>query len=117
MLVALCRRTLGDEILAEDAAQEAALGAMLNLDQLRRPESFGVWLAGIGLNICRRWLQHRAEVLWSLEAVAAETSGPGLLVHRQDPAEQAVATDVAARVWMGFRSGSVGPSRSCTSPA
>ena len=41
MLLALCRRALGDPGLAEDAAQEAALQAMLALDRLERPERFG----------------------------------------------------------------------------
>src|SRR5260370_28863686 len=55
LLLGLCRRALGDTVTAEDAAHEAVLQAMLSLDRLRRPERFGAWLAGIGLNICRRW--------------------------------------------------------------
>src|SRR5687767_6747044 len=55
LVVAVCTRALGDADLAEDAAQEAALQAMLDLGRLRRPERFGPWLAGIGLNVCRRW--------------------------------------------------------------
>src|SRR6266508_5075560 len=72
MLVALCRRALGDDGLAEDAAQEAALQAMLGLDRLARPERFGAWLGGIGLNVCRRWQRERAREGWSLAAMRSE---------------------------------------------
>ena len=57
LLLALCLRMVKDRELADAAAQEAALQAMLNLDRLRRPERFGSWLAGIGLNVCRRMLR------------------------------------------------------------
>ena len=53
MLVALCRRMVGNRGLAEDAAQEAYLQALLSLDRLRRLDRFGPWLAGIGLNVCQ----------------------------------------------------------------
>jgi RNA polymerase sigma factor (sigma-70 family) len=69
MLVALCRRTLRDPLLAEDASQEAVLLAMLGLDRLRRPSSFGAWLGGVGLHVCRRMLRDQARETWSLEAV------------------------------------------------
>lgn len=54
LVIALCRRALGDRDQAEDVAQEAILQALLDLDRLRRPDRFGAWLAGIGLNIARR---------------------------------------------------------------
>lgn len=59
-LLALCQRMVGDPFLAEDAAQEAALQALLGLDRLHQAERFGPWLCGIGLNICRRWVRDRA---------------------------------------------------------
>ncbi|MGI8912425.1 MAG: RNA polymerase sigma factor [Chloroflexota bacterium] len=59
-LIALCRRLLGDAGLAEDAAQETALQALLNLHHLRQPERFGPWLWSIGLHLCQRWCQQRA---------------------------------------------------------
>ena len=67
LLSGLCRRMVG-EPQAEDAAQEAILQALLALDTLKRPEQFGPWLAGIGLNICRRWLARRGQ-MGSLDAL------------------------------------------------
>ena len=93
MLVALCRRALGDDGLAQDAAQEAALQAMLGLDRLRRPERFGAWLGGIGLNVCRRWQRERAREGWSLAALTGGRSVPD-----GTPAEAAEAADAARRV-------------------
>ena len=51
-LLRCCRRLAGPD-LALDAAQDAVVTALLSLDRLRRPESFGAWLVGIGLNAAR----------------------------------------------------------------
>src|SRR5689334_19607784 len=51
---ACCRRALDDPVDAADVAQEAVVLALLGLERLRRPESFGPWLVGIGLNLARR---------------------------------------------------------------
>src|SRR4029450_4492679 len=97
MLVGLCRRVLGDPGLAEDAgqgagvegrrgvgggglaedaAQEAVLQAMLGLEGLERPERFGAWLGGIGVNVCRRWRRDRAREAWSLAALTGGRARP-----------------------------------------
>jgi RNA polymerase sigma factor (sigma-70 family) len=99
MLVALCRRTLGDASLAEDAAQEAVLQAMLNLDRLRESRRFGAWLAGIGLNVCRRWLHEaRSHGHWSWEALYGGRYAPEPTDWRPGPEELAEASDLAERV-------------------
>lgn len=103
LLVALCRRALGDAGWAEDAAQEAALQALLGLDGLRRADRFGPWLAGIGLNVCRRWLRDRSRTAWSLDALAGGRHDEAFtafdrLDEHLSPAEQAEEADVAARV-------------------
>ena len=86
LVLTLCERALGDPDLAEDAAQEAAILAMLDLDRLRRPERFGPWLAGIGLNVCRRWRRARARDAWSLDAVVGGRFAP-------EPADRAAGPD------------------------
>jgi RNA polymerase sigma-70 factor (ECF subfamily) len=86
LLIASCRRMLGPGgDLAEEAAQEAVIQAMLGLRRLRDPERFGSWLVGIGLNVCRHLLRRRPSV-WLLPEAEA------------DPHELAEAAEVAARV-------------------
>jgi RNA polymerase sigma factor (sigma-70 family) len=96
MLVALCRRALGDDALAEDAAQEAVLQALVGLERLERPERFGAWLGGIGLNVCRRWRRDRAREQWSPAALTGGRAAPDPVPA--GPAELAEAADAARRV-------------------
>jgi RNA polymerase sigma factor (sigma-70 family) len=86
LLVGTVRRMAGDGDLAEEAAQEAVLQAMLGLDRLREPSRFGPWLAGIGLNVCRHLLRRRPALPWLPEAAPA------------DPQELAEAAEVVVRV-------------------
>src|ERR671911_1485305 len=103
MLVALCRRALGDQGLAEDAAQEAALQALLGLERLERPERFGAWLGGIGLNVCRRWRRDQAREEWSLAALTGGRAGPDPV-----PDEPAAVAEAADAAWRGRRGGGGG---------
>jgi RNA polymerase sigma factor (sigma-70 family) len=94
LLLALCRRAVDDSLLAEDAAQEAALQALLSLDRLRQPERFGSWLGGIGLNVCRRWLRRRARDDWSWEALCGGQRAPEPPDRHPGPEEQAEAAEL-----------------------
>jgi RNA polymerase sigma factor (sigma-70 family) len=69
LLLRSCARMVGEE-RAADAAQDAVLTAMLSLDRLRRPASFGAWLVGIGLNACRVLLRERRDLVARDDIVA-----------------------------------------------
>ena len=98
MLLACCRRALADSELARDAAQQAALTAMLGLDRLRDDERFGSWLIGIGLNLCRALLRERGRQASSLELPLDGGRIAGPHATGPDPALRAEAGDVAVRV-------------------
>ncbi len=98
LLVALCRRALGDPILTEDAVQEATLQALLGLDHLRQPERFGAWLGGIGLNVCYRLLRERTRGVWSWEALCGGRTGPELADSGPDPADLVELAEIRRRV-------------------
>lgn len=98
LLVALCQRTLGNRWSAEDAVQEASLQALLGLGHLRHPGRFGPWLAGIGLNVCRRMLRQRRFEMWTAETLSGGRSGPELADSEPGPEELAEVADVARRV-------------------
>ncbi|TMC02918.1 MAG: sigma-70 family RNA polymerase sigma factor [Chloroflexi bacterium] len=85
-LLASCRRMAGAGDVAEEAAQEAVLQALLGLDRLREPARFGAWLVGIGLNVCRHLLRSRPAPPWQPEAASP------------DPQELAEAAELVARV-------------------
>lgn len=98
VLLALCRRALGDVLLAEDIAQEASLQAFLSLDRLNQDARFGSWLHGIGLNICRRMVRQRSRDLWSWEALLGGSYVPEPVARNPGPAELAEEADLQARV-------------------
>jgi RNA polymerase sigma factor (sigma-70 family) len=88
--VLLAGRVLGSPDLARDAAQEAAVAAMTDLERLRSPDRFGAWFCGIALNVSRRWRRQLQSEVPGL--------GPDLAAGSADPAEAAETADTAARV-------------------
>jgi len=104
VLVRSCRRMVGEQ-RAADAAQDAVLTAMLSLDRLRRPEAFGSWLVGIGLNACRAALRGDSPLRQAAPRTAAEGGLSPLARVRGsdpltagDPHESVVASEIAGRV-------------------
>ena len=87
--VFLAARVLGSAELAGDAAQEAAIAVMTDLDRLRSPDRFGALFCGIALNVSRRWLRQLRSEVPGLPDQACGLPGP---------AELAEAADIAARV-------------------
>lgn len=55
----IARTIVGNEVDAEDVAQDAILAAYLDLDRLRDPDRFASWLYGIGLNMARMRVRSR----------------------------------------------------------
>jgi RNA polymerase sigma factor (sigma-70 family) len=91
--VALAARVLGTPDLARDAAQEAAVAALVGLDRLRAPARFGAWFCGITLNVARGWVrQLRAE------RPAARGQEPDPPSPEPGPDERAELADLAATV-------------------
>src|SRR5215213_6662214 len=101
LLRAMCRRALGDDDRAEDAAQEAVLQALLSLDRLRQPERFGSWLVGIGLNVCRRWHRDQGQHTWSWEAMLGGRRLPEPIDTTPGPVDLTEAAELRAWVHQG----------------
>ena len=98
MVHAMCARVLGDDDQARDITQEAAVTAMVGLNRLRHDDQFGAWMAGIGLNLCRRLLRDRDWAVFSLDAlldrrVIGEPAATG-----HGPADAVEAAEIARRV-------------------
>ncbi len=60
-VVRLALRHLGNLADAEDVIQDAFFQAFLNLQLLKTPESFGAWLNGIVVNLCRMWHRNKRQ--------------------------------------------------------
>ncbi|MHC4591885.1 MAG: RNA polymerase sigma factor [Planctomycetota bacterium] len=83
--------TLGDFHLAEDAAQEAFIGAYYDLDALRDPAAFPGWLRRIVLKHCDRLTRRRrgrTTPLESAHGVSSDCSGPPEAAERREMADR-----------------------------
>jgi RNA polymerase sigma factor (sigma-70 family) len=67
---------LGDVHLAQDAAQEAFIAAYQNLDHLREPKAFPVWLRRIVFTQCCRLTRGKRLANQSLDTVQLSSSQP-----------------------------------------
>lgn len=95
---ALCRRLLGDPADAADATQEVYLRVVRSVLAFRGEAAFGTWLHRVTTNACLTALRRRGDV-------RARGQSAGLLdavfddvpSRAADPAEHAVARDLARR--------------------
>ena len=103
MAVGYASALLGDFHLAEDAAQEAFVGAWTELPRLHEPAAFPGWFKRIVFMRCNRVLRKRQPVAIehaaAIEQAAAEslaTFNPGLVTA--DPEEELESRDEKTRV-------------------
>jgi RNA polymerase sigma factor (sigma-70 family) len=92
----VCASVLGDDELATEVVQDAALVAWLQLDRLRDPAQFGPWLVGIGRNLALRMRRERfPQQQWLArdESLVEQSSG-----EADDPAHRVLARERAAEV-------------------
>jgi RNA polymerase sigma-70 factor, ECF subfamily len=68
---------IGDHDEAENLAQEALARAYDQIGQFRVGQSFGAWLRGFGLNLCRNFLRSRKR--------RAKPTSPEVLTPEPDP--------------------------------
>jgi len=90
-------RLVRDPGLADDAVQDAIVTALVGLDRLRAPASFGPWLAGIGLNTGRRLVRGRRPDS-SLDELLGGTDGGWPADAAPSPEAVVEAAELAARV-------------------
>jgi RNA polymerase sigma-70 factor (ECF subfamily) len=82
---ALAYRILRDPHRAQDAAQQALIGAWRDLPTLREPERFDAWLHRLVVNAC--YVEARSERRWTAR----------IRVLRAEPEGADIARDVVAR--------------------
>jgi RNA polymerase sigma-70 factor (ECF subfamily) len=111
----LCARLLGSPAEAQDAAQEAALQALVGLDRLREPERFGAWFHAIAANVARSILRARrlrsawadpdgagATVLWSAAPPTPEEVSAAREAHDEVMAALGTLSGVNRDAVVGF---------------
>ncbi len=71
MTLSIAQRYLGDDALAEDAAQEVFLIIHCKLNQLKNPTAFPAWIKAIIYSVCRRMRNANVEAV-TLEGTSVE---------------------------------------------
>jgi RNA polymerase sigma factor (sigma-70 family) len=97
---ALAGRVLQDRDLARDAVQEAVVLALIGLDRLHAPDRFGAWLAGIALNVARRWVRRSVA-----HSVQPQQDGPDPGPGPDEEAERALLRERVHRAVAGLAPG------------
>ena len=69
----LALRTIPNEAVAEEIAQQSMVEAYVCLGQLRDEERFRAWLVGIVLNLCRSYVRDNRGLITSWDALAERT--------------------------------------------
>src|SRR5215469_4768136 len=69
----------------EDVVQETLLEAWRHLEQLREPERFTAWLAGICRNVCKRYLRAQAALVQTSELPTSSEEGEDEALDLPDP--------------------------------
>ncbi len=90
LLFSFLNSRLGDQLQAEEAAQESFVRAFFSLEKLRKPASFYAWLLGIAGRVAKEQLRSRARRQQDREAAEAmladAADGP-----EEYPLEEAIA--------------------------
>jgi RNA polymerase sigma factor (sigma-70 family) len=89
---AIAHRYLGDQYLAQDVVQEAALEAFVHLQELQEPAAFAGWFRQIVFRQCTQVLRQASLPSLSLEAGNID------LIAESTPVELAVQGEVRAYV-------------------
>lgn len=95
----LAARLLGGVWEAEDVLQDACVQAWLNLDRLRDPEKFGVWLCGIALNLAKMRLRARRQV-YALEDLDGGRVAQNFSLAELTPSPEAVVEALELHRWV-----------------
>jgi RNA polymerase sigma-70 factor (ECF subfamily) len=92
----LCYRMLGEEELAEDAAQETFFKAYRNLGRYDRTRSFATWLLSIAAHHCIDMLRRRRYISISIDDEESHAELPD--IHAPDPEFETVRHEEQDRV-------------------
>ncbi|HUA45905.1 MAG TPA: bifunctional nuclease domain-containing protein [Solirubrobacteraceae bacterium] len=98
VLLSSCRRAVRDTELAQDAAQQAVLTAMLGLHRLRDEDRFAAWLIGTGLNVCRTLIGARVRMVPSRQTMIDHTNAVKPMALECDPQHQSETTELVTNV-------------------